>query len=91
MTHWVIVDEVGMTSDLLLGAFEISLADASDREIRFKVRRKLVLSKRSKVTLEHYSLPGLHRRLGTRVQNRTKWEKGYEVVQPMWNGQGFKS
>ena len=36
----IIVDEVGMISDLLLGAFESSLADASDREPRYKKRQK---------------------------------------------------
>ena len=38
---WVLVDEVGMISDLLLGAFEMSLTDASDREPRYKMRRKV--------------------------------------------------
>ena len=33
---WVIVDEIGMISDLLLGAFETALSDASDREARYK-------------------------------------------------------
>ena len=35
---WVLVDEVGMISDLLLGAFECQLTDASDREKRYKFR-----------------------------------------------------
>ena len=37
---WVIVDEIGMISDLLLGAFETALSDASDREARYKKRTK---------------------------------------------------
>ena len=38
----IIMDEMGMISDLLLGAFESSLTDASDREPRYKMRRKLM-------------------------------------------------
>ena len=35
---WVLVDEVGMVSDLLLCAFECQFTDASDRETRYKFR-----------------------------------------------------
>ena len=35
---WIIIDEIGMVSDHLLGSFATAMADASSRSKRFKER-----------------------------------------------------